>query len=191
MLWMFRLPCRVHTVVTPTVFAAITEKPKSCSLSRTTKGGRLVNHVEVNLSDLSTVDSGYSADSIAFATEVPLPQLLNQCRFLSQRMRAWPHCMRILPCSWSCELRYKAWRLKHNWNVVEQEGNDIRLQSVRDQFFLYVFNCFCLFSIKHTGYVVQYQFLGNRIRYRSPELRILPELESQPNTEYWARSISW
>ena len=55
-------------MVTPTVFAATTEKPTSCSRASTAEGGFVVDHVETNSSDvIKSCDDNPMDDAIAFA----------------------------------------------------------------------------------------------------------------------------
>ena len=83
-------------------------------------------------------------------------------------MWARPLCLRIVPYSWSCELRYKAWRLKLSWGVAEQEDNYVKLQSVRNKFALYVLNHVRFFSeLQSSIQVVLHNSWGQLIWFSS------------------------
>ena len=65
-------------MVAPTVFAATTEKPKSCRWASTAEGGHLVDHVEVHSSDVILVSGNCMDITIASMSGVlgfiPLPK---------------------------------------------------------------------------------------------------------------------
>ena len=116
-------------MVAPTVFAATTEKPKSCRWASTAEGGYLVDHVEVHSSDAIIV-SGNSMDAIAFASRVLGVLLLLKSMKVSVLSNARAATLFGYARSMFMELRTKIQDMTIETQLKRRRTR--RLQSIRD-----------------------------------------------------------